>query len=101
MRDPGAAAFLRQMHERVAGSSVNGPPPPVDHGGGGDDGGMEKRLRDVEDAVMRINTILPTLATKEDVHKEINVQTWRFVTWMTSVGIALTAAVYFIARNVH
>lgn len=77
----------------------NPPQPPDD---------MEARMRAVEDAVLRINTILPTLATKEDLasgiaglHKELNVQTWRFVVWVTSVGIALTAAVYFIARNVR
>ena len=70
----------------------NPPQPPDD---------MEARMRAVEDAVLRINTILPTLATKEDLAREINAQTWRFVTWTTSVGIALTAAVYFIARNVH
>jgi uncharacterized protein YjbI with pentapeptide repeats len=33
--------------------------------------------------------------------KTINTQTWRFVTWMTSVMALGFAGVYFIARNVH
>lgn len=103
-------------------------------GDGGDNGGMENRLRAVENSIIRIDAVLPTLATKEDLHKavgdvradlhkavgdlrselhkaigdvrselrkDMNEQTWKFVTFVTSVCIALTAAVYFIARNVH
>lgn len=55
----------------------------------------------------RFDTILPTLATKEDlknlevtIHREINACSWRMVTWMTSVlGLAFTG-VFFIARYV-
>jgi len=136
-------------------------------GDGGDNGDMENRLRSVENSIVRIDTVLPTLVTKDDLnkavgdvhsdlnkavgdvrsdlnkavgdlrselhkavgdvrselhkavgdvrselhkavgdvrselHKAINEQTWKFVTFVTSVCIALTAAVYFIARNVH
>ena len=67
------------------------------------DGGMEARLTKIE-------TIIPTLATKEDLvrevgglrsemHKEFNTQTWKFVTWMTGICTALIAATYFIANH--
>lgn len=98
MTDPKVLEFLASLR----GGAGRVPPPPVDPPPQpGDDGRMEARLRAVEDAVLRINTVLPTLATREDMHREISAQTWRFVGWVTTVGIALTAAVYFIARNVH
>jgi transcriptional regulator with XRE-family HTH domain len=65
-----------------------------------DDGATESRLRALEDAVLKINTLLPTLATKDDLHREINAQTWRFVTWTTGIGGLLVTATYFIARHV-
>jgi hypothetical protein len=65
---------------------------------------MEARVSAVEQAIARIDATLPTLATKADLHKEINAQTWRFVTFVTTfvtvVGSALTAAVYLIATHV-
>jgi flavorubredoxin len=48
--------------------------------------------RDV--AVIRSN-----YATKEDLHKEINAQTWRLVTFVCGYGTALVAATYFIATH--
>lgn len=88
---------------------VNGDPswqgPPVARGGdGGDNSGMEARLT-------RLETMLPTLATKEDLariegtiradlHKEIATSTKWFVGWVTTVGIVLVSAVYYIARTV-
>jgi len=49
-------------------------------------------------AVIRSN-----YTTKEDLHKEINAQTWKFVTYTTSlfvtIGGALVAATYFIAKH--
>lgn len=89
---------------------VNGDPswqgPPVARGGdGGDNNGMEARLT-------RLETMLPTLATKEDLarvegairadlHKEIATSTKWFVGWVTTVGIVLVSAVYYIARTVQ
>ena len=49
----------------------------------------------------KIEALLPTLATKEDLHREINAQTWRLVTFVTLVGGGLTAAVYFVATHVR
>lgn len=41
---------------------------------------------------------------RAEMHKEISAQTWRFITWVTglfvTVGGAMVAATYFIARQV-
>lgn len=54
----------------------------------------------------KLDAILPTLATKadiaatrEDMHKEFTVQTWRLVGFVTTICTALTAAVFFIATH--
>lgn len=69
---------------------------------------MDNRMTTLE---TRFDTILPTLATKEDlkdlelkltgtIHREINTCTWRMITWMTFViGMAFTG-VYYVARYV-
>jgi hypothetical protein len=38
---------------------------------------------------------------RAELYKSIHEQTMRMLVWMTAVCSALTAAVYFIARNVH
>ena len=38
---------------------------------------------------------------RTELYKAMEAQTWRRITWMTVVCSGLTAAVYFIARNVH
>lgn len=59
----------------------------------------------------RFDTILPTLATKEDlkdlelklrttIHREITACTWRMIGWMTTVLGVGFAAVFYIARHV-
>jgi P2-related tail formation protein len=55
------------------------------HGGGGDDGGMEHRLTALE---TRLDAILPTLATKADLHEAINGQ----IKWMVGTAVALGAS---------
>jgi len=72
-------------------------------GGGGDNGDMESRLRAVEQAIVEIRTVLPTLATKTglaglraELHQSINSQTWKILGGCA----ALVTAVYFIARYV-
>lgn len=69
---------------------------------------METRMTTLE---TRFDTILPTLATKEDlkdlevkltgtIHKEISTCTWRMITWMTIViGLAFTG-VFYVARYI-
>ncbi|MGY8624299.1 hypothetical protein [Chromobacterium violaceum] len=54
------------------------------------------RLMGVE---ARLTVIERTMATKEDLHKEINAQTWKLVTFVCGFGSALVAAVYFIAKH--
>lgn len=62
----------------------------------------------MEARIAKLEAIIPTLATKLDLadlrtdfHKEINNQTWKIITAMLTFGSILTAAVYFIAHNVH
>ena len=74
---------------------------------------METRMTMLE---TRFDTILPTLATKEDlksvelkltnmelkliktIHHEITSCTWRMISWMTAVvGLAFTG-VFYVAR---
>lgn len=72
------------------------------------DGGDEPPYDgDMEARVTKLETIIPTLATKEDLadlradmHKEFNTQTWKFITWMTGICTALIAATYFIATHI-
>ena len=65
----------------------------------------------MEARVAKLEALLPTLATREDMarmegnvraelHKAITDQTWRLVTWTTALGGGLVAAAYFIAKNV-
>lgn len=76
----------------------------VNRGGPPHNGGMEERLAKLE-------AIIPTLATKEDlarmegtvrveIHKSITEQTWKLVTWVSSIALALVSATYFIATHV-
>jgi hypothetical protein len=57
---------------------------------------VEARLtaleRDV--AIIRAN-----YATKEDLQKVVNAQTWRIVTFVCGFGTALVVATYFVATH--
>lgn len=59
--------------------------------------GMDRRLSLVEQGLAVIQA---NYATKEDLYRVINAQTWRLVTFMTGACTALVAATYYIARNV-
>ena len=77
---------------------------------------MENRMTALE---TRFDTLLPTLATKEDlinleikltitihqeissIRTEINANNWRMLVWMTAVMGMSFAGVFFIARYVH
>ena len=39
-------------------------------------------------------------AAKADLHKAMNDQTWKIITWMTGISTALVAATFFLARFV-
>jgi len=80
---------------------------------GGNNGGQEppmelvERVGRLELAVSGIEkdvaVIKSNYATREDLHKEISSQTWKLVTYVTSLFItissALVAATYFIAQH--
>jgi hypothetical protein len=62
----------------------------------------------MESRVAKLEAIVPTLATKIDLsdlrvemHKEFTAQTWRIIGAMMTFGTLLSAAVFFIARNVR
>ena len=66
----------------------------------------------MEARVAKLEAVVPTLATREDLHtklaelrvemhREFTAQTWRIVGAMLTAGALLTAAVFFIARNVR
>jgi hypothetical protein len=92
-------------------SSVDG------SGGGGDDDGMEARIEALEtankelresfetanketrDRLIKIETRLDFVATKDDLHREISAQTWKLVTFVCGFGTALVAATYFLATH--
>lgn len=71
--------------------------PPVDHGGEPPDNtGMDAR-------VAKLEAVIPTLATKEDLlrlevkfHQELHGLTWK----MIGAQAALVAAVFFIAKYI-
>ncbi len=82
------------------------------------DGGMEVRVANLEAlaektgerlvvierdvAVIKSNcaTREDLQAAKADLHKAMNDQTWKIITWMTGISTALVAATFFLARFV-
>ncbi|WP_296001103.1 hypothetical protein [Rugamonas sp.] len=50
----------------------------------------------IDVAVIRANYV-----SKEDLAKAMLDQNWRYLSWLTGICTALTAAVYFVARYVH
>ena len=67
---------------------------------------MDTRMTMLE---TRFDTILPTLATKEDlkslelkltktIHHEITSSTWKMISWMTVVVSLAFTGVFYVAR---
>lgn len=98
---------ISDMHRRLRSADIPlSRPRFVKGGGAGDDDGMEARIVALEaanfetrDRLSRIETRLGPVATREDLHKEVNAQTWRLVTFVCSFGTALVAATYFVATH--
>ena len=55
----------------------------------------------MEIRLAKLEAIIPTLATKEDLQRDMNAQTWTIIRWITGVLIttttATTATTYLIA----
>ena len=67
-------------------------------GGGGDD--MLKRVERLEEKVISISSdlavIKATMCTKEDLHKELNGQTWKIVVALVITVLIAVFSKYFI-----
>ncbi len=46
----------------------------------------------MEIRLAKLEAIVPTLATKEDLQRDLNTQTWTIIRWVTGVLIATTTA---------
>ena len=71
--------------------------PPISSGGG------SEPPMDITERVAKIETLLPTLATKSDLsdlrgdmHKEFNLQTWRIVGSTLGIAALIVAAIKLI-----
>ncbi len=62
---------------------------------------LEQSAQETRDRLARIEARLDTFATREDLHKAINDQTWKIVGAMITLGTLLSGIVFFIARNVR
>lgn len=77
------------------GDNAGTPPEPPDN--------MEARVAKLEDRMSKIDSEIVRVehSLKAEIHRAINDQTWKLITWTTGLGAALVTAVFFIARNVH
>lgn len=113
---PDSTARLIEQLQRVADNTDHAP---RSSGGGGStlearvaklEALAEKtgeRLGAIDVRLERIETKVDQLATKEalaltraDLHKTINDQTWKIITWMTGISTGLVAATFFVAKFV-
>jgi maltooligosyltrehalose synthase len=60
----------------------------------------EKTAQLLADIRSDLSILKAVSATKDELHKVVNEQTWKLITWTTGLGLALVTAVYFIAKNV-
>ena len=56
---------------------------------------------ETRDRLARIETRLDTFVTKDYLHKELYLMTWRILSGGAVIGTTLVTVVYLIARNVH
>lgn len=95
-------SHLKLAHSGPGNASVAPPgEPPYD-------GGMETRVAKLEDfavetrdRLVRIETRMDTLATKEELHKELHSLTWKVLGGMGAICAALVSVTYLIAKYVH
>lgn len=59
---------------------------------------LEAANFETRDRLARIETRLDSVDTRGDLHKAVNAQTWRLVTFVCSFGTALVAATFVAAH---
>lgn len=72
-----------------------------EHGGGNDGGdGMLERVKKLEEKIITMSSdiavIKATICTKEDLHKELNGQTWKIVLALVVTVLIAILSKYFI-----
>lgn len=55
---------------------------------------------ETRERLSRIETRLEAVAMKEDLHREINAQTWKLITFICSFGTTLVTTTYFLATRI-
>ncbi|MTV36911.1 hypothetical protein [Duganella radicis] len=63
--------------------------------------GLQVDLAVIKGTMSHYATHAEVESVRAELYKAIEAQTWRLLVWMTAVCSGLTAAVYYIARNVH
>ncbi|MGI4938350.1 MAG: hypothetical protein ACRYF5_16655 [Janthinobacterium lividum] len=59
-----------------------------------------KLEQDVSAMKTDVAVIRSNYASKEDLHKEMNAQTWKIIIFVAGLGVSLTGVTYFIAKHV-
>ncbi len=62
---------------------------------------LETFAIETRDRLARIEMRLDTFVTKEYLHKELYLMTWRILSGGAVIGTTLVTVVYWIARNIH
>lgn len=122
MAAPSRDTFIAQLEEtrairRRAPTTPPPPPtpppePPSGRGDGPHNGPMHERVERLEKFAddsrerlarmeAKLDSFSATFATKEDLHRELHSQTWRFVGAVTTIGIAVIGAMVWIAKNIR
>lgn len=87
----------------AADRTLRKPPGPPDNGGVMEArvAALEASMSNIERDVAVMRAEMKSFASKEDLYKAINDQTWKLITWTTGLGVALVGAAFLVARYVH
>jgi len=82
---------------RAEGGQSSQADTPYEHGGGNGGGDqMLERVKKLEEKVVSLGTDLATMSTKEDLHKELNNQTWKIILALVVAVLMAVLSRYFI-----